>query len=334
MRSTPLLLLLIGVGCSDYEVNRRSRTDVFLQEPSAKVDILWVIDNSASMIEEQQRVSNGFASFIRGIDDTNVDFHLGVISTDMDLDNSDRGKLLGDPPVITAEDDYVHLFRERVQLGTTGSDKERGLSASLEAISEPLASGANSGFLRADASLLIIYVSDENDCSDNGALEDQTGSACYEQSEKLISTREIIVDLKDRKEAPARVLASAIIGPPVAEACADSWPGARYKSVVEGLGGIVGDICDNDYSGIMNDLGLSVSGVLTTFQLSHAAVVETIEVSVDDELIPADLDNGWNYDEANWLLRFDGSYIPPRGATISVSYEVASGGTQPSSSGS
>lgn len=328
-----LIVLMLAVGCTDYEVTRRSTTDVFLQEPSAKVDILWVIDDSASMIEEQQRVSDGFETFIAGIDETNVDFHLGVVSTDLDLDNPDRGKLLGSPAVITAQDDYVRLFRDRVQLGTGGSDKERGLSASLDAISEPLASGANSGFLRNDASLLIIYVSDENDCSDNGALENESGSACYEQYDKLIPTRDIIVELKDIKEPPARVLASAIIGPPVAEACADSWPGSRYKSVVEGLGGLVGDICENDYSDIMNDLGLSVSGVLTTFQLSHSAVADTIEVTVDDELVPEDPTNGWTYDEANWLIRFDGSYVPARGATISVYYEVASSGTRPESSG-
>ena len=43
-------------------------------------------------------------------------------------------------------------------------------------------------------------------------------------------------------------------------------------------GGIVGDICETDYSGLMEELGLEASGILSTFALSNAAVEETIQV--------------------------------------------------------
>ncbi|MCB9761576.1 MAG: hypothetical protein H6739_17160 [Alphaproteobacteria bacterium] len=323
---TGIALLLAGCK-NDQQFSVRTQNDVFYQEPSAEVDILWVIDNSVSMEGEQTRVANGFESFIADIDETNIDFHIGIVTTDMDLDNPTRGQLVGGRPYITPEDNYTQMFQNRVQVGTDGSDKERGLQAAVDALTEPLASGANYGFLRPEATLSVIFVSDENDCSDNNALENENGQACYSQEYRdyLIPTKDVIDALKTLKDPGVRVLASAIVGPPASEACADSWPGARYRAVAEGTGGIVGNICDSDYSHIMGNLGLSVSGVLNTFQLTCAAVQDTISVVVDEDEIPGDPSIGWTYDSAYWMIRFDGSYLPPRGSTISVEYEVVSG---------
>ena len=48
------LVLLGSLGCAmENTVERRNHTDTFQQEPSAEVDILWVVDNSPSMAEEQ-----------------------------------------------------------------------------------------------------------------------------------------------------------------------------------------------------------------------------------------------------------------------------------------
>lgn len=328
LRFLPLLLV---VACENQyeEYNRLSQTDTFQQEPISEVDILFVIDNSVSMQGEQERVASGFQAFIDSMEGSNIDFHIGVINTDMDADNGDRGKLIGDPPYLTPDDDYVRLFKQRVKVGTDGSDKEKGLSASLRAVTEPLASGANFGFMRPDATLSVIYVADENDCSDNDALSDQPGSACYNQADQLIPVKELVADLKAVKDDGVRVLASAIVGPDLDSACEESWPGTRYMAAANGTGGLIGNICDADYSDIMGELGLEASGILSTFQLTKAAVEGTIEVVVDSEAVAEDAATGWTYDADYWLIRFDGSYLPPRGATISVTYEVAGGGPAP-----
>ena len=79
----------------------------------------------------------------------------------------------------------------------------------------------------------------------------------------------------------------------------------------------------------MEELGLEASGILSTFALSNAAVEETIVVLVGEEVIPKDAATGWTYDPEYWIVRFDGSYVPPRGTTISITYEVLNGGTRP-----
>ncbi len=319
-----LSLVLLACG-QDHELNRRSKTDVFLQEPMAQVDILWVIDNSHSMEAEQERIADGFVSFVSNLSETNIDFHIGVMTTDMDLDNPNRGLLLGQPSVLTPDDNYISLFQNRVKVGINGSDKEKGLSASVEALTEPLASGMNAGFLRDDATLSIIYVSDEDDCSDNEALAGLQSAACYSEYDDLLSVRDLVLKLKQLKPAGVRVLASGLVGPYAEDECEDSWPGHRYIGAAEATGGMIGDICADDYSSIMDELGLSVSGILNTFELSYAAIEGSLMVTVNDVVIEEDPETGWTYDSEYWLIRFDGDYVPERGSVIHATYEIAGG---------
>jgi hypothetical protein len=48
------------------------------------LDILWVIDNSGSMCEEQAALRNNFPQFISEISTHDIDFHLGVTTTQME----------------------------------------------------------------------------------------------------------------------------------------------------------------------------------------------------------------------------------------------------------
>jgi len=319
-----VLALSLGLGCAiDQAIDRTKHTDTFLQEPKADVDILWVIDNSSSMESEQAAIAAGFDTFVAGLEETNIDFHIGVTTTNMDLDNGERASLIGDPIFLTRDDDYIALFEDRVTVGIEGSDKEKGLQAALDALTEPRASGANSGFLRDDADLSIIYVSDEDDCSDGEALADMDGAACYSEEDSLVPVRDFIASYRDLKDGDNGVFASAIVGPDVSDHCAETWPGHRYQTVAKALAGVIGNICETDFAGIMDELGLAVSGVLNVFQLELTPVVDTIEVAVDDEQVFESATDGWTYDEEYNSIRFDGSYVPERGTTVSVAYEIA-----------
>lgn len=324
------VLLGCQEGCVETDtISRLKQNDVFVQEPSAEVDILWVVDNSPSMAEEQQRVADGFSDFISGISDTQIDFHIGVVTTDMDMGNPDRGVLIGSTPYLTPGDDYVAEFQERVKVGVDGSDKEKGLAAALYSLTEPIISGPNYGFMRDEAVTSIIFVSDEDDCSDGEALAQEAGSACYDKADQLIAVKDYVQSFRSLKPPGVRLVTSAIVGPEASVGCTESWPGKRYMTVAEATGGVSGNICDALYSEIMYDLGLAVTGVQTLFQLTYSAVEDTIEVWVGDasgngELIPQDAVTGWTYDPTYWTIRFDGDYYPPRGTTISVEYDIGS----------
>lgn len=327
MRTAPLLTLLLA--CNQTEFNRATEKDEFWQAPSNQVDILWVIDNSVSMINEQKAVAAGADDFITHIEDTEMDFHLGVINTDTDFTNPNSGVLLGTPNVLTKDTpNYADAFRSYVQQGNTGSDQEKGLQAALMALSSPLAETINNGFLRDGAMLSIIVLSDENDCSDNGALGgESTGEECYTRASELVPVTDLVRSLAALKPNDPFVL-SGIVGPEIVDDCDATVPGRRYYTAIELLGGVQADICSTDYSSIMSALGEIASGILTIFQLDYAAVEDSIEVTVTPEgedpitVLPDEV-NGWTYHADYAQIEFHGTSIPPRGAYIEVHYTVA-----------
>ncbi len=320
--------LVVAMGCeSDQSIVRQEVTDLFYQEPTNEVDILWVVDNSLSMEDEQAGIGAKFDSFIGSLEATNIDFHIGVVTTDID-DPDQNGKLqapLGEDLYITPETpDYSVSFAERVAVGTGGSDKERGIEAALVGLTEPVVSGYNGGFVRDGATLSIIYLSDENDCTDRGALNgNDDASACYDNNDDLVALPDLIQDYQDIKTDGSRVLVSSIVGPEIVENCEGAKPGFRYEGMAEAFGGVQESICSTDFGAIMEELGLQVSGVMTSFQLSEYAVESTIVVYDDEDIVEADTSDGWSYDAEYAILYFHGSGIPERGSEITVIYEVA-----------
>lgn len=329
---------LLLTACSDNEFARATKTDSFSQAPSNKVDILWVIDNSTSMQEEQDAVAAAADSFLTVVETADMDFHLGVISTDISDTNADAGVLLGSPNVMSSDClldgdagdcTYKTDFEQLVKRGTDGDDQEKGLGAALAAVSPPLIDTYNAGFLRDDSLLMIIILSDENDCTDDGALgATATGENCYTEYDKLVPVSNLVRDLEDVKAETGGVVLNGIIGPDVADHCSDSVPGSRYQTAIEMLGGIEADICQDDYTENMSEFGLRATGILDTFQLSKQADPDTIEVEVDPPdldpfIVEADDVNGYTYIEDYAQIHFNGDSVPARGSLINVKYTIA-----------
>lgn len=327
MRVVPALaVFLVAVGgcANEHDIARLDQEDVFYQEGTDALDILWIVDDSNSMAGEQTLVAEGFNQFIRAVGTSEVDFQIGVITTDMDEENPDRARLVGDPPFLTRTDDYSRAFMERVRVGTEGSDKERGLQAAWEALSSATVADTNAGFLREEAVLALVFVSDENDCSDDNFIPDaEDGSLCYEIPDRLVSTRDYVRWYRGLKDVGGRVVVSSIVGPSVTEGCEYTRPGQRYMTVSAELDGVVGNICESDFGDLMEDIGERVAGPARSFYLSFLPVVETVEVWVDGEEVAEDEVEGWIYDGELNAVRFLGVWVPELGAEIKVRYDIA-----------
>ncbi|MCK6526729.1 hypothetical protein L6R50_03970 [Myxococcota bacterium] len=316
-RALPVLGAAALAGCSDYNLRPNEWTDTFQQELRTTVDILLVIDNSCSMIEEQQKLGENFEAFIAsfaGAED--VSYQIGVVSTD--TDSTGAGILQG--PVITPDTaDASAVFADVVNLGTTGSGYERGLEAAMLALSPDLQSGANAGFLRADASLSVVFLSDEEDSSPEPvdiyldylyAVKSPNGYEAYRD--------------------PRRMNVSAVVGP-VPDGCEltgedvfPAQPGERYIDLVTRTGGIFSSICDEDFSGLVQDLGLNISGLQREFYLTRWPDPATLAVSVDGERDA----KPWTYvAEQNSILFYDEEALPPSQSVVTVTYTVVARST-------
>lgn len=332
-RLTCLAALVAAAGCgSDRDFSERTYTDVWLQAPNNEVDILWVVDDSCSMAEEQATLANGFVSFVSQMELSGTDFHIGVISTSFDYANPDRGTLIGDPPYLTLDDNYIQEFVQRAQVGVEGADKEKGLEAAAWALSPAMTDGGpNDGFLRNDAQLLMVMVSDEEDCSDRGALEGLPAEDCYREKQNLVPVSEFIDEYRGLKSDPSMVQVGSIVGVDNGACTGTNSPYVtdRYYQVSAFTGGLVGDICQSDWSGMLADLGLTATGIRTGFQTTYLAKPDTLVVTVDGVEIPADAANGYVYDTETWYISFAPSVVPARDAEIVAAYTIQSGGDAP-----
>ena len=64
--------------------------DSFTQPLRPKVDVLWAVDDSGSMSEEQNSLATNFSSFIDSATSLDTDYHIGVITTDVESDQAGR----------------------------------------------------------------------------------------------------------------------------------------------------------------------------------------------------------------------------------------------------
>jgi hypothetical protein len=321
-----VLALSLAACVSDNTLYRQSQVDVFEQVRNDEVDILFVVDDSNSMEEKQAALAEGFIGFMGQLERANSKFHLGVVSTSADPADPSAGALLGSPAVLDVNDDYLARFRERVQVGTAGSDKERGLYAAELALSPGRLAGANAGFLRPEATLLVTFVTDEDDCSDGGVLDGQDSVSCYSDRDLLTPVEQTWDALVAAKEGhPERVRVGAIIGGRGDYACDTAYPGERYAKLAIEHQGLIGDICTGDWSDMLEQLGLEAASVRVEFQLEHAAVEDSLVVMVDGEEVPADLEDGYSYDPVGYVLSFHGDAVPPRGSVVTVEYDLLSG---------
>ena len=160
-----------------------------------KLDLLFMIDDSLSMSEEQANLARNFPRLIDalgGMAGGFPDLHLGVVSSDMGAGNSTYSGACGTPGgdrgVLQVRDgcgldpahghyliapadgsptnfsgDIADVFACLASLGTSGCGFEHQLQSVRLALSGFVVE--NNGFLRPDAHLAVVYITDEDDCS-------------------------------------------------------------------------------------------------------------------------------------------------------------------------
>lgn len=139
--------------------------------PCTAMDVLFVVDNSSTMAEEQVRLSAAASNFIAAVRTklTDVDdLHIGVISTDtpsLATSATRCGPFASGLGFMTPDDKLAVSLVCAAQVGVTGNPDERPIDMLLAAVddlaNEP--GGLNSDFVRKDALLVVVLVTDEED---------------------------------------------------------------------------------------------------------------------------------------------------------------------------
>ncbi len=352
-----LVLILTVSACSkggtSYSLLEDSKT--FRQNSgtqNAKIDVLWVIDNSGSMQSSQENLANNFPSFIDNFTDKGLDFQMAVTTTQAYLslpvfnsyynsvpqpayyEGQEQGWIAqfrdGAPGIhsgfrlLTPETPNLNnVFVTNAMQGIDGKGDERSLQSMRAALESPL----NASFVREGSFLSVIIVTDEDDFSHDG-------TAMYERYDRPLHTIDSYVEFLDsltQSGGLQRRYSVNTISVNSQECLNSIYNGAqkigtRVGQLAEATGGVKGNLCGN-FAEELELISQSIVQLSTQFSLAdRKPIPETIKVWVNGQSVPSASLNpanngGWVYNPSSNSIIFQGDYIPAQGATIQVSFD-------------
>ncbi len=299
-----VLLSYLGLSCSpshpsrDPKIEGLRKTEGFNLNVrfNPKVDILLVVDDSGSMMSYQNNLSRNMMAFVNEISRNKlIDYQIGVTTTDWNPRRRRGGFLTGSPSFITkSTPGGLQEISRRVVAGTSGSGDEMFFDNIISTITPPNMgpNGPNGNFIRDDAFLAIIMITDTED-----EESQQTTDEFYQA----------LVDIK--LGDPLKVLAyGALIPSNISDpTCRRDSEGEPYrleaflKKVVQAQGQKEGDnifnLCDADYGPKLAVIGEDLTNKVGYFiPLGQFPVLNTIVVTYGSQVVPADAEKGWSYD--------------------------------------
>ncbi len=320
-----MLLLVLLAGCIG-DLDPDAVEDVFVQGENPLVDVLFVVDDSASLAEIQTGLASAGDSLLAAM--AGVDWQIGVTTTDY-ADPNRRGRLVETPAgtLLTADTASVsERFRFAVNVGTEGAAQQKGLQSAWAAVTPPLLTHENLGLRRDGSRLALVFVSDGDDCSDDGALDDNNPDACNLRPDLLVPTS----DYRNRFAELGDVTVHALVEPGNGEAgCGLGSPGTRYVAVSRATGGHVAAPC-GAWEQLGTALGAELAGQRSGFPLRVVPQPETLVVTIEgadgtstDVVEDSTRVEGWSFDAAANAVFFHGTVVAPVGSTVRIAYSAS-----------
>jgi len=250
-------------------------------------DIVFYVDQSGSMSDDQDRLASNFSTFISELATYSNDWQIIVA-------NADNGCNAHGGVLTPTAANYESRFQSAVSSGG-GFWTEAGLTITSEAIDKTDVGECNWGFLRPDAMLHIIMVSDE---------AEQSSSSWTWYMDKIVA----------KKGSTANVKFSAIAGD-YPGGCSTADAGDGYYQSVMATDGVFLSIC-SDWATPSNLSMLAAASVqMAAFELDATPAQDTIRVYVNG----TERLDGWRYDEGDNTVVFDDA-IPQENDEVRITY--------------
>jgi hypothetical protein len=280
-----------------------------------KVDILFVNDDSASMINKQNKLGAALNPFITNL--KNVDWQLGITTTDItDGPFGQKGNLIpmkGTSLNILNKDvpNYAAVFANTIHadvLETCNeadipcpSSDERPLMAAVMAMQKRYTQ--NAGFFRDGADLAIVILSDEDEGSDGtnaiAAIAVMQAFNAVFGNGRTLTAYGIIVRPGDTACYTEQAPTSGHYG--------------NYISQFVALtGGVTGSICDADYSSTLAAIGQRVHDAVKSLTLKYLPDASTVQVNI----LPEDPSLTWTLIGSQIVF----NKAPAKGTRVDVIY--------------
>ena len=253
------------------------------------IDILWIIDTSGSMHRFDAQLMAGISTMLGALPPTS--WRLAMMSND-----PSRAVLENQFPLVPG-DDILDAEAMYSSMGRGGM--EEGFDAAYEYIVNNSYSGT---WMRSDAGLLIVFVSDEEEQSNDHFSDVPDFISWY------------------RSLRGGSVFLASIVNHEISESmCASVSPidvGDRYMEATNAFGGNIIDICSEDWTAGVADAAASIEPH-ESWSLSHAAIPDSVRVFMNGSLVEPGI-TSWSYSEFDNTVYFH--TIPPGSTLVEIGY--------------
>lgn len=276
----------------------------FEQGEWGQLDILVVIDNSGSMVEEQKNLATKLESLLSRVE--KADWQISVITTDA-ADPCQRALIK------KSDFNAKTKFANAVNAGIRGSGNERGILRAVEGLEGRC---LRENWVRAESTIAVLIVSDEDNCH----IDEKNGYGCVGAADL---NGNYLTDYLATIRTPGKdAKVYGILWHPSMDSSGTSTDktqcstalktGDTYAKIIDETGGKWGSICDADYTSTLQAISQDVAQILKyEFSLSHQPDDGTLQILVD----------GKNWDKfALEGLKIRFSEPPPFGSKVDVSY--------------
>ncbi len=258
------------------------------------VDVVFLLDSTSSQVDDNAKFAQLFSQLRPTLEASTPDWQVAVIVDDDD-GCSRTGVLTPTTPNVDAR------FQAAASTGNVSRYSESLLTLAALGVAQA-AGGCNDGLVRDDSVLHLVFVSDEPDQS----AEDRS---VY------------VADILAAKDTEQDVLISAIVGD-APDGCGSADAGWGYIDAVEATGGVLGSICDEDWTPSLEDAAdaTHARGAGTRMALSAVPAPGSLSVSVDGAALP----EGWWWSDGDAHVDFDLGMLTD-GATVTAAYTTPTG---------
>jgi hypothetical protein len=293
----PVVPLIEVLQNGDGDVERWFQ-EVHIQEEIAFLDVIFVVDNSGSMNLFQNQLASQMSAFITIFNASGADYHLSVITTDeLRFIPFDHFSWID----ITYPDPVWWMENVISQVTVSGSGMEKGIAMAKLALEDEASRGES--FWRDEATLVIIYVSDEEDHSTGG------WNAYTSFFDNLKATPDLQRHFAVIGDYPSGCQYQSAFGTRTIQF------GNGYYNMTNLYNGAWYSICALDWGQQMQNLANTVT-TRQLFELEESDPIEsTINVTVNGQVV-----NTWSYDLNLNSVVFDNNSIPESNQTITIEY--------------
>jgi len=280
-----------------------------------KVDVVWVIDNSGSMSSHQQTVIRSAKDFLDSfMQARGLQWSMAVLSTD----KSNRPFLgFSAARLDSTTPNPVPIFQAAVtRLGTSGSGTEQFFDPFVQAVN------ATPGYLRSNAILAMVAVTDAPDQSDQ--MPDALDFLDYLARLKGDLSRAILYGALAPQEPSSW-------GCPLTDNTRWNYDISSYRTVIEATHGKAYKLCTTGFGRDLAAMGedLVKRVVRPRLYLNERPKAGSIRVQYRGAPVATgtpETGGFWLYDfEMNAVAFTDLSFAPDDDASVEVTYEIDDG---------